>query len=88
MKSLILKKGAKPMPISIEEYSEPKWIRLRTRYTIAGIENKNARFINYEDYPRSYRGGDIKRPGYNVNHQSTRIERLNLKNDNLTLKPY
>jgi len=76
------------MPISLEEFSEPKWIRLRKRYTIAGIEDSKARFINYGDYPRSYRGGDIKRPGYNPNQQSIRVERINLKNDNLTLKPY
>jgi len=76
------------MPISLEEFSLPGWIRVRTRYTIAGIEDKKARFINYEDYPRDYRGGDIKRPGYNPHHQSTRIERINLKSDGLTLKPY
>lgn len=74
------------MPISLEEYREPKWIKHRTRYTMAGIEDQKARFINYEDYPRNYRGGDIKRPGYNPNHQSTRVERINLKVDNLTLK--
>jgi len=76
------------MPISLEEFSEPKWIRMRTRYTMAGIEDQKARFINYEDYPRSYRGGDMKRPGYNPNHQSTRIEKVNLRNDGLTLKRY
>lgn len=75
------------MPISIEEYREPKWIRLRTRYTMAGIEDQKARFINYEAYPRNYRGADIKRPGYNPNHQSTRVERINLRVDDLTLKP-
>jgi len=76
------------MPISLEEFSEPKWIRLKTRYTIAGIEDKKVRFINYENYPRNYRGGNIKQPGYNPNHQSTRVERINLKSDSLTLKPY
>lgn len=76
------------MPISIEEYATPKWIRLRTRYTIAGIEDQKARFINHSDYPRNYRGGDIKQPGYNPNHQSTRIEKINLRTDDLTLKPY
>ena len=76
------------MPISLEEFSTPKFTRLRTRYTIAGIEDSKARFINYGDYPRNYRGGDIKRPGYNPNQQSTSIENINLKNDNLTLKPY
>lgn len=76
------------MPISLDEFSTPKFTKLRTRYTIAGIEDSKARFMNYGDYPRNYRGGDIKRPGYNPNQQSIRIENINLKTDDLTLKPY
>lgn len=76
------------MPISLDEYANPAWIRHRVGYTIAAIHDKKARFMNYENYPRDYRGGDIKRPGYNPNHQSTRIERINLTSDSLTLRPY
>jgi hypothetical protein len=74
------------MPISIEEYSTPKWIRYREGYTVARQTNKRSIFINFSDYPRSYRGGDFPQPGYNPNHQSVRTERVNLYNDNITLK--
>jgi len=75
------------MPISEDEYREPSWIRYRKGYTIARDTNQRSRFIVGGDYPRSYRGGDIKQPGYNPNHQSTRVERINLYTDDLTLKP-
>lgn len=76
------------MPIPIEDYITPKFIRLRERYTIAGIEDAKARFINFEDYPRSYRDGVFPQAGYNVNHNSIRVERINLKVDDVTLLPY
>jgi hypothetical protein len=75
------------MPISIEEYREPSWIRSRERYTIAGLTDQKARFMNFEQYPRSYRGGVFKQPGYNVNHQAIRVERINMRSDDITLKP-
>lgn len=75
------------MPISIDAYSEPAWIRDRVRYTIAGLTDKKSRFINTAQYPRSYRGGAFKQAGYNVNHQSTRVERINMSSDDITLKP-
>lgn len=75
------------MPISMDEYREPAWIRDRVRYTIAGLTDQKSRFIDTADYPRNYRGGEFKQAGYNVNHQSTRVERINLKSDDITLKP-
>jgi hypothetical protein len=75
------------MPLDISEYAEPYWIRVRDRYTIAGIESDKAVFMNYEDYPRNYRGGDFPQAGYNPSHNSTRVERINLKQWDYTLKP-
>ena len=75
------------MPISEDEYREPSWIRYRKGYTIARDTNQRSRFMIFSDYPRSYRGGDIKQPGYNPNHQSTRIERVSLYTDDISLKP-
>ncbi len=75
------------MPISIEEYREPSWIRDRVRYTMAGLTDKKSRFIDTARYPRNYRGGEFKQAGYNVNHQSTRVERINMFSDDITLKP-
>lgn len=76
------------MPIPIEDFAAPKWIRMRERYTIAGMENKRDIFMKFEQYPRSYRGGVYPQPGYNVNHNSTRIERIRLDTDDVTLKGY
>jgi len=75
------------MPISEDAYREPSWIRYRKGYTIARDTNQRSRFIVFGDYPRNYRGGDFKQPGYNPNHQSTRVERTNLYSDDVTLKP-
>lgn len=76
------------MPIPIEDYATPKWIRFRERYTIAGIEDAKAVFVDFDQYPRSYRDGVYPQAGYNVNHNSTRVEKINLRNDDITLKPY
>lgn len=76
------------MPVPIEDYITPKFIRLSERYTIAGVEDAKARFMDFEQYPRSYRNGIFPQAGYNVNHNSIRVEKVNLENDAITLKPY
>jgi len=75
------------MPLSEGDYREPAWIKHRVGYTIAAIYDKKARFMKFDQYPRSHRGGEFKQPGYNVNHQSRRVEKSNLERDDLTLKP-
>lgn len=74
------------MPIPIEDFREPKFVRYKTRYPIS--EDKLDRFYKFETNPRSYRGGEFKQAGYNPNHQSVSVERVNLRSDDLTLKPY
>lgn len=71
---------------SESEYREPAWIRHRVGYTMAAIYDKKARFMDYAQYPRSYRNGELKQPGYNPNHQAIRVEKVNLTRDDLTLK--
>lgn len=74
------------MPIDISEFAEPRWIRLRTRYTIAGLTSAKERFMKFEQYPRSYRNGVFPQAGYNPNHNSTRVEKIRLDSDDYTLK--
>ena len=79
------------MAIPIEEFSTPKFQRYRTRYPIS--ENSKDRFMKFDSRNpaalRSYRGErGFKQGGYNVNHNSTRVERVNLRSDDYTLKPY
>lgn len=81
------------MPISIEEYSQPKFIKLRDRYPMS--YDKEDRFN--EVFPLNFAGrypgdegreGGWKQAGYNPNHQSTTIEKIRVRTDNITLKPY
>ena len=77
------------MPIDISEFAEPSFIRHKERYGLFS-ENKRDRFPDYEnDYKRSWRGENgYKTAGYNPNHQSTRVEKVNLYSDDYTLKKY
>lgn len=74
------------MPIDMSEFSTPTWTKMKTRYPLS--EDKIDRFIRFEDCPRNYRGegGSFPQAGYNPNHQSTRIENVNLFTDEFTLK--
>jgi len=75
------------MPIPIEEFREPKLTRYRTRYPLS--EDKKDRFYKFETNLRSYRGegGTFPQGGYNPNHQSSRVEKVNLLVDEYSLKP-
>jgi hypothetical protein len=81
------------MPIDISEYATPKFVRLQDRYPMS--YDKEDRFN--EICPRHYAGrylgdqgreGGWKQPGYNPNHQSTSVERIRVRLDDITLKPY
>jgi hypothetical protein len=81
------------MPISIEEFQLPSFIRLQEKYPLS--YNKLDRYNeiyppNFEDRYNHNEGesGGFKQAGYNPNHQSTRVERVNLKSETITLKPY
>lgn len=81
------------MPISIEEYATPKFFRQQERYPMS--YNKEDRFNeinprhNADRYPGDEgRDGGWKQAGYNPNHQSTRVERVRVRSDDITLKSY
>ena len=77
------------MPIDISEFSEPSFIKMRTRYGLFSEDKKDIFPAYSEDYKRSWRGEDgYKTAGYNPNHQSTRLEKVNLYLTDYTLKPY
>ena len=71
------------MPISIEEYANPKWIKQRERYPLS--YDKKDRYYNFASDLRGYRGG-LKLPGYNPSHNSITIERINLESDDISLR--
>jgi hypothetical protein len=82
------------MPIDINEYALPAWIKMRDRYP--WVEDRNYNFANLTINPRTmssrYNGDDSglgwKSPGYNPNHNSTRVERVNITRDVESVKPY
>jgi hypothetical protein len=84
------------MPIPIEAYIEPQWVRIQERYP--WVTDKNYKFANLTINPRTpvgryQQGGQgaglgWKAAGYNPNQNSTRVERVNITRDIVSLKPY
>lgn len=80
------------MPISEEEFRLPKLTRYQERYPMS--YNKNDRYtatvVNpkvFQGRSNSLDGSGWKQPGYNPNHNSVSIERINLTTESLTFKP-
>ena len=81
------------MPISIDEFASPKLVRLMDRYPISYDKQDRFNEICPRDSALRYQGsegreGGWKLAGYNPNHQSTAIERITIRSDDITLKPY
>lgn len=81
------------MPISMEEFSTPKFTRYQERYPLSYDKTDRFNEINPRHPVNRYPGdegreGGWKQAGYNPNHQSTMIERIMVRADDITLKPY
>jgi hypothetical protein len=82
------------MPVPIESYIQPSFIKYRERYPMS--YDKRDRFINTvpQKSEMARHNGDTdtgngwKQPGYNPNSNSTRVERVNIYTDNISLRPY
>ena len=80
------------MPISENEYREPKLVKYQERYPMS--YNKNDRYTDTVVNPKvlqarsnSIDGSGWKQPGYNPNHNSVTIEKINLTIESPILKP-
>ncbi len=82
------------MPVSLAEYANPRWVKMRTRYP--WVEDKNYNYKNMTIRPGTFlaryqtdhvnvRDDGWKAPGYEANHDSVTIERVNTRVDT-TLK--
>lgn len=77
------------MPIPIEEFATPRFIKLEPRYPMS--YDKRDRFNeifpehNVQRYGFGSRDG-WKQAGYNPNHQSTSIEKIDVRSDNISLR--
>ena len=75
------------MPISIEEFREPKFITPKPKLPFG--ENSKDKFLDFTTRPRNYRGRDnvpgFKQEGYNPNSGIAVPRDVNLNSDDLTL---
>jgi hypothetical protein len=81
------------MPIPIEEYAQPRFLKIPDRWPMSYDKSDRFNEINPRHNVRRYMGsegreGGWKAPGYNPNHDSTSLERINLRTDNMTYRPY
>lgn len=81
------------MPISIEAYKNPEFIKIQDRYPMSYDKEDSFNEICPRDDVKRYPGtegreGGWKQAGYNPNHQTTRIEKIRVRSDDITLKPY
>ena len=79
------------MPLSENDFREPKLTKYQTRYPLTTDKKDRYNTINPRTDMARYAGDrdtGWKQAGYNPNHQSTRIERINLLSDEISLKPY
>lgn len=81
------------MPISESEFRQPRLVKYQERYPMT--YDKNARMTDtlvsahvYVGRSNSIDGSGWKSPGYNVNNNSTTVERVNLTTENPSYKPY
>lgn len=81
------------MPIDIEDIRKPKWVKIRDRYPTS--YDKKDRYN--EVFPLAnadrYRGnvgreGGWKFPGYNPNNNTTKLYSGDIRNENITIRPY
>ena len=81
------------MPIPISAYAEPKFERIRERYPMSYDKEDRYNEICPRHFASRYPGnegreGGWKQPGYNPSHQTVTIERIRVRSDNITLRPY
>jgi len=79
------------MPIPIEDYATPSFIRLQDRFPMSYNKEDKYNEICPRHFPGRYPGeegreGGWKQAGYNPNHQSTRVERIKVRAEDITLR--
>jgi hypothetical protein len=80
------------MPLSLDDFRNPKWTKLEKRYPMSYDEKDKYNEVNPKHEAKRYPGdegreGGWKQAGYNPNHNSTTVERIVVRSDNIQLKP-
>lgn len=78
------------MPIPIEEFATPRFVKLENRYPMS--YDKRDRFNEVFPMDNVQRCGHgsrdgWKQAGYNPNHQTTKLEHIDVRSDDITLRP-
>lgn len=81
------------MPLTEADYREPKFIKIDERYPMSYDEDDKYNEICPRHEAARYRGsegreGGWKLPGYNPSHNSISIEKINIRSDDMQLRPY
>ena len=72
------------MPVSDDERRKPRWVQHQSGATLT--RDDRDRFMKFELYSRSYREGKFPLPGYNPNHNTADVERVDINSDSITLR--
>lgn len=73
------------MPTSIDSFGMPKWLKYKEKQPF--VTDKKAKYYRFDLNERGWRDGFLQ-PGYNPNHNSTKVERININKEGIRLKPY
>lgn len=81
------------MPIPIEEFATPTLQKIRDRYPMSYDKKDRYNEVCPRDNALRYVGdvgreGGWKLPGYNPNHQTTSLERINVRTEDIQIRPY
>lgn len=74
------------MPIDSNTIRKPKLVLYEEGYTIARVSEQE-KFMDFSQYPRSYRYGKFLQPGWTPGQESLTVQEININSDSLSITP-
>ena len=75
------------MPIGPDTIRKPKLILYEEGYTLARVDEQE-KFMDFSQYPRSYRYGKFLQPGWTPGQDDLEVREIDINSDNLSISPY
>ena len=78
------------MPIPISEFAVPRFVKLEPRYPMSYDKRDRFNEVSPMDAVQRFGYGSRngwKQAGYNPNHQTIKLEYIDERSDNITLRP-
>jgi len=72
------------MPVSDDAMRKPSWVPYIEGATLSRDDKE--RFMKFELYSRSYRYGSFLQQGYNPNHNTVDVEKVDINTDSISLR--